>query len=167
MRYYVGIDPGAVGAIGVLDEHGRCVEVLALPMVPSSRKGREQPDVHEVKALLERYVIESTGEVYVALERLNAMPPKMGGTWTNHARGRTWIFDGLLIGMGISFTPVAPKTWQRVMHGATPAGDLKKRSIMAAKNQWPKGSLRRATPPGRMSRKDDDSLAAALLFAQW
>jgi hypothetical protein len=159
---YLGIDPGKEGAIGAVDERGRCIEVLPIPLLTAEKGGREEFDLVEIRAVLHRHMVETSGAVFVTLEKLSPLPRSMGGAYANYARGLSHGWEWMLVAMEIPYQLVGPLRWQRVMLADT-AGDTGRRSIQVAKRLWPTVSLRRTT----RSRKDDHGFADSLLLADW
>lgn len=165
---YLGIDPGKEGAIGALDEDGRCLEVLPTPMITAEKGGRDAFDLVEIKQLLIRQSAAASGALFVTVEKLAPLPAmaggrRMGGTIANFNRGMARGWEWMLVAMGIPYHMVAPQRWQRSMLADTGEGDTGRRALVAAKRLWPLTSLRRTA----RARKDDEDFADALLIAEW
>jgi hypothetical protein len=138
---FVGIDPGASGAIGVLDEHGALVCVHDLPVFDG------RLDVRNLRALL------PDGRLLFVVEDPNAMPRQ--GVSSSFKFGRTvgecQAFAKLT---GDEMTLVSPAKWKRDMR------------LSADKEQV----LRRARelyPDAPISLKRHHDRAEALLLARW
>lgn len=157
---YLGIDPGFEGAIGAVDERGRCVRVRATPVIEGARS---QYDLVDIKAILQEHVIETSGAVFVTLEKLNPLPRAMGGAAANYARGISHGWEWMLVALGIPYQLVGPQRWQRTMLAEVPGDDTGQRAVQVAKRLWPGTALRRSV----RARKDDHNLADALLLADF
>lgn len=165
---YLGIDPGKEGAVAALDQEGRCIEILATPMITAEKGGRDAFDLVEIRQLLTRQSDAAHGALFVTVEKLAPLPGmaggrRMGGTIANFNRGVARGWEWMLVAMGIPYQMVAPQRWQRPMLADTGEGDTGRRALVAAKRLWPLTSLRRTA----RSRKDDEDFADALLIGEW
>jgi hypothetical protein len=178
---WIGVDPGLQGAIAILTPDG--VEITPMPVVPSSKGGRDQYDLPAIAELLDLAAAQvGAHRVLLTCEHMHALPPRigstgncpackqpvggrsMGGSLANYGRGEAVmaIKMGCAV-LGIPYQLVAPRTWQKWAHQGTSGDDLKQRSIMAAQRLFPGVSLMR-TP---RSRVPHDGCAEALLLAAW
>jgi len=158
----VGVDPGKWGAIAVIAPTVDAPLLYPMPVIRSTN-GRDEYNEAEIARLLGGALAGQKG-VTVFLEKGQPLPPKMGGTVANFQRGYArGLFVGILTALRIPYELVAPRVWQREMHGGTSGDDLKQRSIIAAQRLFPGVSLLRTV----LSRKPDDGLAEALLIAEW
>src|SRR6185503_8464734 len=146
---FVGIDPGKSGAIAALDASGAFVSAEPTPML---RRPGERPtyDLREIRQILVAHVIEHRGRVFATIEKQQALPARgfgrggagVGGTLANFARGEASGWAWMLTAIGIGYTWVSPKTWQRDMLDAG-GGDTGDRSVATAHRLWPKAALTR------------------------
>lgn len=155
---YLGVDPGLAGAISALDDAGRVVRLWPMPVVPAA-KGRNHYDLTRICGILRGHPAE---ELFVTLEKLQPLPPKLGGGIGNFNRGLAHGWAWMLVALGIAHQLVSPQAWQKAMLAGQPGEDTGQRSILAAKQLWPLQDLRRT----ERSRKDDDGIADALLIAE-
>lgn len=165
----IGVDPGKQGALCLLDEDDEAIiRLVPMPLLRAStirgkKRGRDEYDLQEIH----RQILQWTagGLVgFVTVEKSQPMPPRMpGGGLANFQRGVMRGWEWMLVGIGLPYQLVAPRTWQKVMHAGTPDGDTKQRSVIAAQRLFPGVSLRRS----ERSRKDDDGCAEALLLAEF
>lgn len=169
---YIGIDPGKAGALAEIDEAGLVRSVVAIPLVSPGGKGRDEYDLHTIATVLKVLREHSPdGQVFATVEKSQPLPPagfgkggvRAGGSFANFGRGVARGWEWMLVGLGIGYQLVGPRTWQRLMHAGTPDTDTKVRSIMAAHRLFPAVDLRRT----QRSRNDDDGLAEALLLAEY
>lgn len=160
MTLFVGVDPGKVGALAVLSEAGAIVETVATPVVKGDRP---EYDLPEIRDFFVHYLAEAQGQLRVTVERAAPMPPKLGGSAANFARGVARAWEWMLVALGIPYQLVPPQAWQRAMLLGTSGDDTGQRSIMAAKRLWPAADLRRS----ERARKDDHGITDALLIAEF
>lgn len=166
----VGIDVGKNGGIVIIDSDGE-VTTMATPKV-----NKDEIDIHQIVEVLSA-LKENGNKVHIAIEDVHSI---FGvGAKSNFQFGRALgILEGVVIGLGISFTKVAPKTWQKEMWmGVKPVEintgkktkdgntkfkiDTKGTSLLAAKRLYPDLDLR-AT---ERSKKAHDGIVDALLIA--
>jgi hypothetical protein len=126
---WIGIDPGASGAIAVYD-HGYDISVIKLTETPQ--------DVSSWLAeKIEQYHIMGA-----VIERVHAMPKQ--GVVSGFKFGVSYGFcQGLLVAHRIPFEMITPQTWQKELRCLT-KGD-KNITKEAAQRIWPKLSITHAT----------------------
>lgn len=74
------------------------------------------------------------------------------------------LIEGVISSLGISYTKIAPKTWQKQMHQGIPKNDNKKTmSFMACHRIFPTVDLRRT----EKCKNEDDNFADSLLMAEY
>lgn len=157
---FLGIDPGLKGALAWIRDSGETGWV-PMPVVKGS-KGKPEYDVLGLLTVLKR--IETGAFVYAVSERLQPLPPAMGGSQANYARGRALgLLEGVLVACSIPYQLVRPMDWQKVMLAGTSGSDTKQRSIIACHRLFPMVDLL-ATP---RCRKPHDGAADALLLADF
>ncbi len=161
---YVGVDPGLSGAIAVIDSDTMEIEIQPMPIIKG--KGRSQYDLVEIWNVLCRlpgYTDSCPPRIFVTIEKLQPLPPKLGGGIANYRRGEACGWSWLLIGMGISQQLVSPLVWQKVMLAGTSGTDTKQKSIIAAQRLFPGQSLKRT----ERCKKPDDGFSDALLICAY
>ena len=157
--YFVGIDPGASGAIVMLrgTEHKSTVPMPTM----LNGQGRQVLDLSEIDRLFRWF---GTLRAFVAIEQLQPMPMDKGGTLANYARGRSLgVLEAFCVAYQIRYQLVRPQVWQKEMLGGVEGQDTKARSIIAARRLFPSVSLLRT----ERSKKPDDGIADALLIAEY
>lgn len=108
MNVFIGVDPGASGAIAVLDEDGKFIDVF--------KAGDAERDV-EWK--VSKYSGESS--VCAMIERVHSMPKQ--GVASSFKFGQSYGFlRGILTANLIPFEEVQPAKWQQAM-GCRTKGD--------------------------------------------
>lgn len=101
----IGIDPGATGAIVVLDDNGK---PMAWTLMPILKVGKtSQVNAAALRAFLLPHV-----ETHAFFEKVAAMPGQGVTSMFNfgHSCG---VALGTIVGLGISYDLVAPPTWKK------------------------------------------------------
>ena len=140
-KVWIGIDPGASGAIGLIDENNetKVLEVL---------------NVFEMVSVLREF-IELYDIQIVILEEVHAMAKIKASI--NFKLGMNFgQWQGVLTTLRIPYRLVPPKVWQRNLVKKQDGKDSKERSLNVA---------RRLFPDTDLSRKKDHNKADALLIA--
>ena len=118
---YLGIDPGASGAIAALEIGGEVVGLV---------KNSETPA--DVAAWLRDTVKDK--RAYACIEKVHAMPKQ--GVSSTFKFGQSYGFlVGLLVANQVQYAEVTPQAWQREMHCLS-KGD-KNRTKQAAQARFP------------------------------
>jgi hypothetical protein len=149
----VGVDPGKEGAVARLSSAPPTV--CPMPLIEGGK--RDEYDIPNVARLL-------VGASFVFVEKLQTLPPAMGGGIANFNRGYCMgMFSALCMELSIPVTFVAPREWQREMLAGTSGDDTKQRSIIAAQRLFPGVCLLRTLK----CKKPSDGIADALLVAEY
>ncbi len=118
---YIGIDPGASGAIAALEIGGEVVSLI---------KNSETPA--DIAAWLRDVVKDK--RAYACIEKVHAMPKQ--GVSSTFKFGTSYGFLlGLLVANQVQYHEIAPQVWQREMHCLS-KGD-KNRTKQAAQARFP------------------------------
>lgn len=139
---YIGIDPGAKGALAVILENG-AVEIAAF-------------DRDRYRNLLEYW--SNLSKIHCCLERVGAMPGQ-GVTSMFHFGENFGYIQGLLEAFGIPYELVTPQKWRKEFQIT---GD-KNSSIAVCKRLFPGVILRRT----ERCKTDHDGMAESLLMAEY
>lgn len=110
---FMGIDPGAFGAIAILDKDSRELVVIDMPTIKVKRGPRvvNQVDAHMLAEAVRPHV---TGNEKALLEKTWAMPGQ--GVSSTYAFGRAGgIVEGVLAGLSVPFQLIPPATWTKSM----------------------------------------------------
>lgn len=149
---YIGIDPGKNGGIA-------CIENGELKLFSFPKIGKEV-DLFQIKEILESLTKDSHA---VALENVKALQ-KVGSTQSFNFGVNKGQLEGLLVGIGASYTMVLPQTWQKVCWEGIPKQEsTKATSLLAAKRLFP-GESFLAT---QRSSVPHDGLVDAALLAKY
>ena len=152
MKIFLGVDPGASGAIAVLREDGVLLEVIDMPVVElkvgKATKRRVSPEILA-------HALRPYAGAIAYLEQVSAMPGQ--GVSSMFAFGESYgIVKGVLAALGISINLVTPGTWKKAM--GLNAG--KDGSRARAMQMWPERV-------GDFKRVKDDGRAEASLIAEF
>lgn len=144
---YIGIDPGANGAIAVIDPKQ---EIFMLQDWPGD-------ETQAAKLMDKLFSKGTTGNLYAAIEKAQAMPKQ--GVVSMFKFGQNYgIWKGMLAAYGIPFREITPRTWQK---GVISKAQDKKPAVAAAGRLFPTAEL--YGPRGGKK----DGRADALLIADW
>lgn len=100
-----GIDPGASGALAILDNRGAYVAHLIMPSVKLGKSTRVNGAA--IAAFLREHPVR-----HVYIERVAAMPGQgVSSMFTfGHAAG---LVEGVVTGMGLPVDSITPQSWKR------------------------------------------------------
>ena len=178
MSIFIGVDPGKKGALAVVGDIVRILEVTSMPILKGGKKARDEYDIRAIARFLEAHKDDCE---LVTVEKSQPLPmigrrsreavigkpgvpaPFKPGSIAQFNRGVQRGFEWLLTALEMPFQLVPPKTWMKAMHLGTPNGETKQRSILAASRLFPDFDMRRTD---RCS-KPDDGIAEALLLAEF
>ena len=154
MSFIIGIDPGAGGAVAILERGGRLVQVFEMPavevVVGGKAKRRVSPEM--LAAELRLYNVDGTTAI---VEQVSAMPGQ--GVSSMFSFGEAYgLAKGVLAGLAIPVSTVTPGKWKRALQ--LNAGKDAARAKAAA--LWPEQA-------GEFRRVKDDGKAEAALIAYW
>jgi len=151
----IGIDPGVSGAIAILDEGARLIEVFDMPVMPATKK-RQQVNGAEVARLLRNEFARAENFEVVAaiLENVHTMP-QQGVASSGAFMEGVGVIKGVLAALGIPYELISPGVWKR---RAGLIGKNKDASRTLAQQLYPQVPL---------GRKKDVGRAEAILIARY
>ncbi|MDA8260240.1 MAG: crossover junction endodeoxyribonuclease [Betaproteobacteria bacterium] len=154
MTVIIGLDPGVSGAVGVLTESGKFVDVFDMPTVLANKSSnRQMVNAYELANLLRSQLTNAPADVVAITEGVNAMPEQ--GVSSVFAFGKSYgILLGVLAALGISTHIVSPAKWKAYFA----LGREKDQSRELAQRMWP------AAPLGL---KKHHNRAEALMLARY
>jgi crossover junction endodeoxyribonuclease RuvC len=153
----LGIDPGAHGALAVIDTARPLNDQLILVRdMPTTLVQRGKREVNEVNAPMLAAMVQSFGQIEAGyLEAVGAMPGQ--GVSSMFAFGRAvGVLEGVLAGAGIPAAKVPPQTWQRAMRVRGGKDGSRERAAAL----YPRNAH-------LFSRKKDDGRSDATLIASY
>lgn len=152
--FIIGIDPGASGAVAILEKSGKLVHVFDMPSVELMAGGKAKKRVSPEMLADELKLYADQGAIAV-VEQVGAMPGQ--GVSSMFAFGESFgLAKGVLAGLGIPTSTVTPGKWKKFM--GVNAG--KDGSRAKAAQLWPNQA-------GEFKRVKDDGRAEAALIAEW
>ncbi|MBQ9211121.1 MAG: hypothetical protein IJ153_05410 [Clostridia bacterium] len=144
MKYFIGIDPGKSGAIAVITEERKILELATFSK----------------EAYLKIIGLYSRLDCVCCLEHVASMPGQGVASTFCFGENFGWI-QGALEANGCSYQLVRPRVWKKDFS----LNDSKQLSTEACRRLFPDvGDRLHKTPK---SKKDDDGLAEALLMAEY
>lgn len=150
MKYFVGIDPGITGGLGIVDQDGGYVAAL--------RWDKRRP-----VTMFERLMMVRDQVALVYLEKIAAFPGEgLGHVVSTLPLSVNWgIWQGFLIAAGMTWVEISPPAWQA-------AWKLTKWAKLLRENKPTSTPLIRAReryPEASLDYQADDGKAVALLLA--
>ena len=109
----MGIDPGAFGAVAILDKDSRELVIIDMPTLKVKRGPRvvNQVDAHMLANALRSHITPDTSAL---IEKVHAMPGQ--GVSSMFSFGRAaGIVEGVLAGLSVPFELIPPATWIKSM----------------------------------------------------
>lgn len=108
----IGVDPGASGAIAVLDLENRSLVVIDMPTAKVKRGPRTVNQVDAVR--LAEALKPHAEDAHAMVEKVWSMPGQ--GVASTFAFGRAaGIIEGVLAALDIPFSLIPPATWTKTM----------------------------------------------------
>lgn len=154
MSYIIGVDPGAAGAIAILEDTGKLVHVFDMPSVEVVTGGKAKRRVSPEMLAAELRLYANQGAV-ACVEQVGAMPGQ--GVSSMFAFGQAFgIVLGVMAGLAIPCQTITPAKWKKDMK--LNAG--KDAARAKAAQVWPGQA-------GEFKRVKDDGKAEAALIALW
>ena len=153
ITFLIGIDPGAAGAVAILEPSGKLVQVFDTPAVEVNVGGRAKRRVCAEMLAAELRLYAPGAQAVV--EQVGAMPGQ--GVSSMFAFGQAFgLALGVLAGLGVATVTVTPAAWKRDLRLS--AG--KDAARLRAAQLWP-------TQAAEFKRVRDDGKAEAALLAHW
>ena len=150
MKYFLGVDPGIHGAIAVLQENGRLIDVFDMPItkVKVGAGFKTRIVAARLQEILAPYT-DSVGWV----EKVSARPGQ--GVSSVFAFGEAYgLICGVLAGLCVPVNTVSPSVWKKSMK----LDSDKEGSRRCAIEAWPENQK-------LFARAKDDGRAEAALLA--
>ena len=158
MKYFLGVDPGALGAIAAINENGVLVAMHDMPYelvkIGNTKKKRIVPEkIQEIVSEMQSNLFLYQSVAWV--EKVGARPGQ--GVSSCFAFGEAYgLVRGVLAGLCIPTYTVTPAVWKKALK----LGSSKESSRLVAMDQWPDDA-------GVFKRVKDDGRAEAALLAMY
>jgi len=104
--FFLGVDPGLLGALVILDDQGQCHDFLHMPALKVGSKNRVNG------AAIAAWLAMWPDMSHAFVENVHSMP-KDGPTKAFSFGHSTGIIHGVVAGMGIPMTLVTPHSWKQ------------------------------------------------------
>jgi crossover junction endodeoxyribonuclease RuvC len=149
----VGVDPGKSGAIFAQGLDGTRAWFAPMPIIADQISGVN------IASILRLF--ENLRHVFV--EKAQAMPGQGVSSMFNYGLG-AGIVQGVIESLGVPYTLVGPKKWQKEMFAGTPSSlESKEKSALAASRLWPSLDFR-SSP---RCKKVNSGFTDAALICEW
>ncbi len=161
MSFFLGIDPGLSGALGIVDSKGR-VQVFDAPVLVTQsgrgkkRKTKREYQLVQIARLLRRFALPTSS--IAMLEKVASRPDQGVSSMWSMGYG-SGIWEMALVFAGIPYTRVSPLKWKNAMLEGV-AHD-KDGAILRAQQLFPSIDLYTSRGAER------DGRAEALLIAEY
>ena len=146
----LGIDPGNSGALALLSDAGRLLELADMPCVADGTKGRQTVNPALLAAIIRRWSPSIAFCEYVGARPTDA---KVAAFAFGRCRG---AIEGTLAALGVPVTMLTVPTWRRAV--GLPAGATKEQSRGEAIRRFPGHAA-------MFARVRDDGRAESALIA--
>ena len=153
MSFIIGIDPGAAGAVAIL-ENGRLTQVFDMPVVEITVGGKAKRRVAP-ELLATELRLYNLADTVAVVEQVGAMPGQ--GVTSMFAFGQAYgLVLGVLAGLWIPTATVTPATWKKALKLNTGKDGARAKATQL----WPARA-------DQFKRVKDDGRAEAALLAHW
>jgi len=156
MKYFLGVDPGALGALAVINEDGVLVAVHDMPfdLVKIGKTNKKRINAEKIQKILSEMQSNLFGDQCCAwVEKVGARPGQ--GVSSCFAFGEAYgLVRGVMAGLCIPTHTVAPAVWKKALR----LGSSKESSRLMAMEIWPEDAR-------VFKRVKDDGRAEAALLA--
>ena len=153
MSFIIGIDPGAAGAVAIL-ENGRLTQVFDMPVVEMTVGGKAKRRVAP-ELLASELRLYNLADTVAVVEQVGAMPGQ--GVTSMFAFGQAYgLVLGVLAGLWIPTTTVTPASWKKALKLNTGKDGARAKAAQL----WP-------AQADQFKRVKDDGRAEAALLAYW
>jgi len=154
MSFIIGVDPGAAGAIAIIESTGKLVHVFDMPSVEVVVGGKAKRRVSPEMLAAELRLYADQGAV-AYVEQVGAMPGQ--GVSSMFAFGQAFgIVLGVMAGLAIPCQTVTPAKWKKDMKLNTGKDAARAKAAQV----WPAHA-------GEFKRVKDDGKAEAGLIGLW
>lgn len=141
MTLHIGIDPGLDGAVAII---GLANDEITIRDMPTRKDGKKRHyDIAAMRDVLAHYV---GGDVIarVMIEQVHAMPGQGVVAMFSMGHG-LGVWEGLLVGLGLSYSRVTPQRWRKEMLAGFQAVETpkqrKEQSMLQAQRLFPRGTF--------------------------
>lgn len=108
MTYFIGIDPGKGGAVGILDPNGK----VSVFDTPTKKHPKTKKDIYDIPAMANIFRPFVGKDICVVLEDVHAMPGNGGVSMFDFGRGKG-LWEGIIAAFGFRIHMVTPQSWKK------------------------------------------------------
>lgn len=146
MKYFGGVDPGATGALAIIDEEAKAIHMV------------DWAEPSELWGILIKLPYWKDMKL-VVLELVHAMPAQ--GVSSSFKFGVNYgQWQMALAALEVPYVLITPQRWRKVLDSSIPAKPEKEDLRQFALRRWPEAA-------NFLSRKGDHGRAEALIMAFW
>jgi len=160
----IGIDNGIYGAVVALDNSFKILDFFDTPIIKIKKNSSKMDYLPTEMCRIIRTVVNKYDKEFnlnIWIEAAHAMPQQ--GVSSTFKTGRGFgLWEGICIGLGLSYNIVHAKTWTKFVLKDCPAGDPKFRSIMQCQRLFPRLPLTK--PKGKIASLDGRADAALIAY---
>lgn len=156
----IGVDPGLDGAVVAIDENFKLLGYWDTILINAKKRLYATASMGEL--------LRSLKKLYPRVTRLmawleKAAPRQQEGVSSAFKNGQGFgLWEGIIVGLGITYDIVAPNTWTRAMLRDVPAGEPKARSMAKCQRLFPSIELKK--PRGRKLSLDGRADASLIAY---
>lgn len=155
----IGIDPGLYGCVTALDQDYQVLGYWDTPLIEAKKKLYATAEMGLILSDIIKLKFPEANLVRAWLEK--AAPRQLEGVSSAFKNGQGFgLWEGILIGLRVSYDVVAPNTWTKVILKDVPAGEPKARSMAKCQRLYPGIPLMK--PRGRKLTLDGRSDSALI-----
>jgi hypothetical protein len=170
MLISVGIDNGLNGAVVAINESFKTLGWWDCPITESTTTKSGKKRTHrefssrgmcDILKEIGFNIADLNDHVRVWLEFAQAMP-KQGLSSTFKTGKGAGLWEGIVVGLGLPYDIIHPRTWTKVVLADVPRGDPKQRSFIKCQRLFPDIPLTK--PKGRVLSMDGRSDASLIAY---
>jgi hypothetical protein len=132
---YMGIDNGLNGGMVVLNSEMKVLDSIIMPVIGTKKKD------FDILGIVEFLSKHKNANVILERAQPQFRDGRVQAFKTGHGFG---MMQGILAALNMSYTIVAPKTWQKKVFVGLNTDDTKLSSILFCKQKWPTIDWRRS-----------------------
>jgi crossover junction endodeoxyribonuclease RuvC len=148
-----GIDVGVTGALALLDDNIKLIEVVDMPVVTLKGSRREVNEA-ELGKIMEKWRRKYEGSLTAYVERVHTMP-NQGVSSSGNFMMSYGVIRGALGALQIPFVLVTPHTWK------------KRAGLIGKEKDTARTKAQQLYPQAPLGRKKDIGRADAILIARF
>lgn len=160
MSIVLGIDPGFKGGFTFVDsEKNKIIDKCVTPILTlkTKKKTQNEYDLGEIKRIFQSHPVD------LAVLEIQQSFPKQGISSTFKTGRGFGLLEGMLFALGIRYSLIKPREWQKELFAGLPNDDTKNLSKMVAQRLFPGEDFR----PTDRCKNLSDGLTDSCLMAEY